>query len=90
MHFENRGNAICARCNPSLPRLHDDAYMTTMTKRTIITVQPRRAPPVLVCRKCLKRAGDGRAIRRALKAELKVRSNAESKAAITRRPSVAR
>lgn len=36
-------------------------------------VRPRRAPPVLACRKCLKRCGDGRAIRRALKAELKQR-----------------
>ena len=36
--------------------------------------RPRRAPPVLVCRKCLKRCDDGRAIRRALKAELKQRS----------------
>ncbi len=41
-----------------------------MSKPPVI-VRPRRAPPVLVCRKCLKRCGDGRAIRRALKAELK-------------------
>lgn len=34
---------------------------------------PRRAPPVLVCRKCLKRCDDGRAVRRALKSELKQR-----------------
>jgi hypothetical protein len=43
-----------------------------MSKPAVI-VRPRRAPPVLVCRKCLKRCGDGRAIRRALKAELKQR-----------------
>lgn len=38
-----------------------------------VIVRPRRAPPVLVCRKCLKRCDDGPAIRRALKAELKAR-----------------
>ena len=41
-----------------------------MSKPSAIA-RPRRAPPVLACRKCLKRCGDGRAIRRALKAELK-------------------
>ena len=34
-------------------------------------VRPRRAAPVLVCRKCLKRSDDGSKIRRALKSELK-------------------
>ena len=34
-------------------------------------VRPRRAAPVLVCRKCLKRSDDGRNVRRALKSELK-------------------
>lgn len=34
-------------------------------------VRPRRAPPVLVCRKCLKRSDEGRKVRRALKSELK-------------------
>ncbi|MGC0395860.1 hypothetical protein ACVIU7_008792 [Bradyrhizobium liaoningense] len=31
----------------------------------------RRAAPVLVCRKCLKRSDEGRDVRRALKSELK-------------------
>ena len=34
-------------------------------------VRPRRAAPVLICRKCLKRSDDGRDIRRALKSGLK-------------------
>ena len=34
-------------------------------------VRPRRAAPVLVCRKCLKRSDEGRNVRRALKSELK-------------------
>jgi hypothetical protein len=34
-------------------------------------VRSRRAAPVLVCRKCLKRSDDGRDVRRALKSELK-------------------
>ncbi|MBR0735425.1 (2Fe-2S) ferredoxin domain-containing protein [Bradyrhizobium liaoningense] len=34
-------------------------------------VRPRRAAPVLVCRKCLKRSDEGRDVRRALKSELK-------------------
>ncbi|MCK1360494.1 hypothetical protein [Bradyrhizobium sp. 199] len=34
-------------------------------------VRPRRAAPVLVCRKCLKRSDEGREVRRALKSELK-------------------
>jgi hypothetical protein len=38
------------------------------------TVRPHRPSPVLICRKCLKRAGNGRAIKRTLKAELKALS----------------
>jgi len=34
-------------------------------------VRPRRAAPVLVCRKCLKRSDEGRDVGRALKSELK-------------------
>lgn len=36
-----------------------------------MVVRPRRAAPVLVCRKCLKRSGEGSDVRRALKSELK-------------------
>ncbi len=44
-------------------------------------VRPRRPAPVLVCRKCLKRAdekqhGNGREIKRALKSKLKDRAQA--------------
>ncbi|QIP10083.1 non-ribosomal peptide synthetase family protein [Bradyrhizobium symbiodeficiens] len=36
-------------------------------------VRPKRAAPVLVCRKCLKRSDEGRDVGRALKSELKAR-----------------
>jgi predicted metal-binding protein len=39
--------------------------------KKIIVVHPRRAPPVFVCRKCLKRSDDAKGITRALKSELK-------------------
>jgi hypothetical protein len=42
----------------------------------IVTIRPRRAKPVLVCRKCLKRSAHGRELKQALKAELKRRSKA--------------
>ncbi|WIW43355.2 hypothetical protein ML401_17595 [Bradyrhizobium sp. 62B] len=44
-------------------------------------VRPRRAAPVLVCRKCLKRSDDGRDVRRALKSGLKARKYDGSKPA---------
>ena len=40
-------------------------------RKTPVVVRQRRAAPVLVCRKCLKRSDAGRDIRRALKSELK-------------------
>ncbi len=53
-------------------------YMPTMPSKSPIPVaRPRRAPPVLVCRKCLARAADGKAMKRALKSELKLRGAAE-------------
>jgi predicted metal-binding protein len=42
----------------------------------ITTIRPRRAEPVFVCKKCLKRVDDGPALKRALKSELKQRSAA--------------
>jgi hypothetical protein len=51
--------------------------MRFMVNRVLpTTVSPRRPPPVLVCRTCLKRADNGRAIKRTLKAELKALSKA--------------
>lgn len=48
-----------------------------MSKTTdITTIRPRRAEPVFVCKKCLKRVDDGPALKRALKSELKQRSAA--------------
>jgi hypothetical protein len=43
-----------------------------------ITVKSRRANLALVCRKCLKRADDGKSVKRGLKAELKGRCAKES------------
>ena len=49
-----------------------------MSKTTdITTIRPRRAEPVFVCKKCLKRVDDGPALRRELKSELKRRSAAQ-------------
>src|SRR3954470_18440202 len=42
----------------------------------VVTARLRRAP-VLVCRKCLGRVADGKALRKALKSELKLRSTGD-------------
>lgn len=42
----------------------------------IMTIRPRRAEPVFVCKKCLKRVDDGPALKRSLKSELKRHSAA--------------
>jgi predicted metal-binding protein len=39
--------------------------------KKIVVVHPRRAPPVFVCRKCLKRSDEAKDIARALKSETK-------------------
>ena len=46
-----------------------------------MVVRPRRAAPVLVCRKCLKRSHDGRDVRHALKSELKAQTRDGTKPA---------
>ncbi len=43
----------------------------------ITTIRPRRAEPIFVCKKCLKRVDDGPELKRALKSELKRRSKAQ-------------
>jgi hypothetical protein len=45
-----------------------------------IIARSRRASPVLVCRKCLKRCANGARIRRELKRELKLRSAVKKRA----------
>lgn len=45
-----------------------------MNRNLLALARPRRPSPVLICKKCLKRAANGRAIKRALKAELKALS----------------
>lgn len=44
-------------------------------------IRPRRAAPVLICKKCLKRSDEGREIRRALKSGLKAARPDGTKAA---------
>lgn len=44
---------------------------TSASSKKPVIVRPRRAAPVLVCRKCLKRSDEGREVKRALKSELK-------------------
>jgi predicted metal-binding protein len=51
---------------------------------SLVTLRPRRPEPILVCRKCLKRAADGKQIKRALKSEVKRRSTAQA----TKRPRI--
>jgi predicted metal-binding protein len=40
-------------------------------KSSIVTARLRRPPPILVCKKCLGRVADGKAITKTLKSELK-------------------
>jgi predicted metal-binding protein len=47
-----------------------------MTSSSPVTIRPRRATPVLVCKKCLTRVSDGAKIKRLLKVELKQRASA--------------
>ena len=44
-----------------------------MATSSLITARAKRAAPILVCRKCLKRADGGKAVKSALKSELKSR-----------------
>lgn len=41
---------------------------------SVVSARLRRPPPVLVCKKCLGRVADGKAITKTLKSELKRRS----------------
>jgi predicted metal-binding protein len=47
-------------------------------KSSIKVARLRRPEPVLVCKKCLSRVADGRALKRTLKSELKQRSRARA------------
>jgi predicted metal-binding protein len=50
-----------------------------MAKRpSTLVVRPRRADPVLICKKCLARCDKGKQFKRSLKSELKRRSHAQS------------
>ena len=50
-------------------------------KPSLRALELRRPGPVLVCRKCLRRMGDGGKLRRRLKASLKERSGGQKKRA---------
>jgi predicted metal-binding protein len=45
--------------------------LSCITMKKMMVVHSRRAPPVFVCRKCLKRSDDAKTIARALKSETK-------------------
>lgn len=52
-------------------------YKAAMTKTTTpLVARPKRPPCVLICAKCVKKAENGRAIRKAVKAELSQRAMA--------------
>ncbi|MDB5653581.1 MAG: hypothetical protein JWQ94_1194 [Tardiphaga sp.] len=42
-----------------------------MSKPSVVTIAPRRPQPIFVCKKCLGRVDDGKALKRALKSEAK-------------------
>jgi predicted metal-binding protein len=55
------------------------AYIGKMAhKSAIVTIRPRRATPILVCRKCLSRMAGGKKLKTALKKQLKRRSTAQA------------
>jgi predicted metal-binding protein len=43
-----------------------------------VTARPRRASPILICRKCLRRVEDGKQIKRLLKAKAKSQGQEQS------------
>jgi len=45
-----------------------------MALKPVIPARLRRAPPILVCKKCLGRIDDGKKLRKALKSDSKKRS----------------
>lgn len=45
-----------------------------MAPKPVIPARLRRAPPILVCKKCLGRIDDGKKLRKALKSDSKKRS----------------
>ncbi len=49
-----------------------------MAPKPVIAARLRRAPPILVCKKCLGRIDDGKKLRKALKSEAKDRSAAQA------------
>jgi predicted metal-binding protein len=46
-----------------------------LPQRQSTVVRPRRAAPVLICKKCLARSDEGKQLKRSLKSELKRRSD---------------
>ena len=56
----------------------DRAYIAIMASSSLVTIRPRRSPPILVCKKCLGRIDDGKQLRKTLKSEAKRRSVAQN------------
>jgi predicted metal-binding protein len=62
-----------------LPKASRRAYIRRMTQKSaIVTIRPRRATPILVCRKCLSRIADGKNLKSALKRQAKRRSQEQA------------
>lgn len=60
----------------SLEERREHTHIVAMAnKSSVVTVKPRRAGPVLVCRKCLSRIDGGSTLKRRLKSELKRKSS---------------
>jgi predicted metal-binding protein len=49
-----------------------------MPKPSVLTIAPRRPEPIFVCKKCLGRIDDGKALKRGLKSEAKRQSAARA------------
>lgn len=48
-----------------------------LAPKPVVPARLRRAPPILVCKKCLGRIDDGKKLRKALKSDSKGRSRAQ-------------
>ena len=60
--------------NAALMIARDRAYIERMAISSLVSIRPRRSPPIFVCKKCLSRIDDGKKLRKALKSETEHRS----------------
>jgi hypothetical protein len=69
----------CSDFARELPRIASRAHYIPVMKNPVIA-RSRRAGPILVCSKCLKRNSDGKDMRRTLKRQLKQQRSEDLKA----------